>query len=748
MTRQHRQTLATLTRLRDRVAIALCVVGVTVVSAAPGDIVVDDAAVEQRIAELQGVLLQGQLGDGSWPRGVYTTGQTALCVLALKHSGLPNDHPALARGVRYLVNNFEARVYSEGLVACALELVDPQLYRDRVRQSVRYLQSAQNSSGTWSYYRTRSKGDNSNAQFAVLGLAAAERCGFEISETVKKKALRHWLHCQSPRGGWGYRKSDSAYLSMTCAGIASLHLLGRRREVPAETCGTYREDRVFRKALAALYRQMTGTHGLAGSRRSYALYALERVGILLDLKEIAGVDWYRWGAREILSQTPSNVGDVAFDLLFLAKGEAQVAIAKWQWNGDWNNDRGDVRRWVELTGKALDLKLDWIPAKLSSPETPAAKASLIFVNGHSRFTATSMETEVLREFLKRGGALVAEGCCDSRPFIDSFRTYVKDELFSKYRVEFVEIGDAHPICQQTYSLTGADVSAETVRTGCRSRNVVLLRRDVSCALNGEPCEEGEVERAEKLAVNLLQWAMRSKLPRSKLDDVSLVAGKLGGTSDLPLASQKDGQSLARRYQQPFGRLIHRGEWQVDSSLFPTLKAALAPIENAPQCDAEVFVHPQSEDLFDCALLFASGHEDPALTPAELLPLRAYLQRGGTLMATACCGSAAFDRGFRRLLEGVLPNDRLEVIPSTDSVWTRPLAVTERPVQATLAFGRQHGSGYAPLLGVRRDGRWIVLYSPADLCCDLEGDLDETVVAYRKESAIALWINCLHYAFSP
>jgi hypothetical protein len=433
-------------------------------------------------------------------------------------------------------------------------------------------------------------------------------------------------------------------------------------------------------------------------------------------------------------------------LLFLAKGEAQVAIAKWQWEGDWNNDHGDVKNWVALAGKDLDLKLDWIPARMDAQDTPAAKASLIFANGHNRFAATEQDAAFLRKFLANKGTLIAEGCCNSKVFVESFKEFVRTKLYPNLSIKFRPLTRGHAVCQQTYELSPGEISAIEVKTGCQRRRILILERDISCALSGEPCGREESKRAKEVAVNILQWAIRAKLPQGKLAEVRL-AMETSSEEDTE-QHEKAHAGLTRQYRQPFGRLIHRGEWDVDLSFFPTLRAALAAQEETPLFDGEVFVRPSAEDLFSCAVLYVTGHEDPRLRSNECLHLRTYLQNGGCILASACCGAEHFDRGFRRMVKEVLPNDELVEIPPTDSVWKAPYAVRSLPVMATKAYAAKHGQKLAPLYGIRREGRWIVLYSAVDLCCDLEGDLDDETLAYKKETAVPVWANLLHYLFTP
>jgi hypothetical protein len=707
---------------------------------------VSDEAVRKHIDRLVESLIDAQRADGTWDYGGYPVGMTSLAVYALLHAGLPKDHPAVEKGVKAILRRVDGKVYSESLAICALELAGPEAYRNRISNAVRFLSSNQASSGGWSYPGNNRSFDNSNTQFAVLGLAAAERCGVPVAAKVKEKALDHWLRCRSQGGGWGYTMGDQS-LSMTCAGIASLQLLGRDHEKPGSACGDYRYDEVIARGLKALVGEIR-SGGIRGMIPSYTLYALERVGMFLDLKEIDGLDWYRWGASAILSSgSAGNPANQALELLFLAKGEAQVALAKWRWKGDWNNDHRDLKTWTALAGDALGLKLDWVPAALDDPASPAAKASAIFVSGHGAFSATDEETDFARRFLARNGTLIAEACCGKEAFVESFKEYVRG-LFAGSPVQFIPVGAGHPLCSLTHALAPEDIAALEVRTGCRKRRVLILTRDISCPLTEETRSAGEKARAEKVAVNLLEWAIRARAPRGKLDKVSLSAEGDGAERPEDAEGVATPAGASRKLRHPFGRLIHRGEWNADPAFYPTLAAALAAREEVPRFDGEIFVRPGSEDLFACPVLFVSGHGDPLLDKAEWMPLRAYLEAGGTIVASSCCGFEEFDAGFRRLLAKVLPNDRLEEVPAEDELWKAPFPREAIPVNGTKGFAARHGNALAPLLGIRREGRWIVIYSPVDLCCDLEGDLDEDAASYRKATSIPIWADILRTVFTP
>ena len=714
---------------------------------------VTDAAVRERVGQLVDAIIRQQARDGSWTyRNEYSVGATALALLALKNAGVANDHPAIQRGVEFIVDHEDKRTYSEGLVPCALELIDPVRYRPRIVQAVRFLESAQLKGGDWTYVNqeNRANGDHSNTQFAALGLAAAERCGVPLPQRVREKAVEHWRKFQTPEGGWGYNGPQSPMFSMTCAGIASLQLLGEEYSRKRTCCGDTAYDQGLGKGLKWLEAALrSGQRALPGGENSnYALYALERVGILMNVKEFGGTDWYRWGATVLLGQNPNgSLAGQCFALLFLAKGSAPIAIAKWQWDGDWNRQRLDVQHWVEAVGGQLNRRFDWLPSGLGALDAPAAKASLIYVGGRLPFKVNDQEIAFLRAFLDAGGTLVAEAHCESHEFADSFRQTMMQRLYPELNPRWVPLTRRHPVCSSKFPLPVSDVGALELRCECRELRVLFLERGISCALNGDDDSRADRPRAFKVATNLLAWALDRRDASKKLDGERLIAAAPAETltaDQLRRAAAAD----SRRFTQPFGRLKHRGEWTAAATFFPHLADLMKPFDALPAFDGEVYVAPASEDLYQAAVLLVTGYRAPALAEDELLNLRAYVQHGGFVLAAAACSSPDFDEGFRALVRLAFPNDKLEPVPRDDPLWRHLFELAERPAAVTPAYRERFGDGWAPLLGLRREGRWVLVYSPADWVSDIAQGLHESVPGYKREAGFSLIANLLHYAFTP
>jgi len=197
--------------------------------------------------------------------------------------------------------------------------------------------------------------DNSNSQYAALGLRACADSGILLPESTLTRGERWWRTTilidkkveknavasggEGPQG-WGYKKGDDPYNSMTAGGAGCLviydYLLKRDWKKNAKT----------KSAIAWLSNNywMSGPpQGLTPYWYPYYLYAIERVGMLYDTALLGAKDWYLDGARWLLQQqgpngawdgnklypNPSNpTFDTCFAILFLKKATRGLTVSK------------------------------------------------------------------------------------------------------------------------------------------------------------------------------------------------------------------------------------------------------------------------------------------------------------------------------------------------------------------------------------------------------------------------------------
>ena len=288
----------------------------------------DDAdlrvSVKRSIKRAQDYLISQQLPDGSWSKG--RAGANAIVVLALANSGLDARHPAIEKGLKYLRNiELPNNTYDLSLTIMALAAVrDGRRDAGLIFRLAEILEANQKNSGGWHYTASGSTWDNSCTQYALLGLReAAHVAGYKVDRGTWRKARDHWLREQvgsreSVAGaGWTYaagRRNSTG--SMTVAGIGSLAIIDAFLEEDPpdgklDCCGGSDEDEV-QQALEAGIRWMGSRFRVRdnpgdGNWLLYYLYGLERAGRLSGRRFFGDHDWYREGARFIVSaQSPAT----------------------------------------------------------------------------------------------------------------------------------------------------------------------------------------------------------------------------------------------------------------------------------------------------------------------------------------------------------------------------------------------------------------------------------------------------------
>jgi hypothetical protein len=141
----------------------------------------------------------------------------------------------------------------------------------------------------------------------------------------------HFLAARGKDGGWAYpiRNPDHSSTSMTAAGVASLLICLERLEPQGE------ERAALLEAIEGGY---TALGALLEPQKDtlYALYGVERAGVLGSRSTMGGRAWYPPGARRLVEEqgrdgswtgSYSEAVDTAFAILFLKRATVPVAAA-------------------------------------------------------------------------------------------------------------------------------------------------------------------------------------------------------------------------------------------------------------------------------------------------------------------------------------------------------------------------------------------------------------------------------------
>ncbi len=338
----------------------------------------DQSDAQIRAAIRRGVqFLRGhQNGDGHWNYGGHELGITSLVALAILENGVTLDDPAVKNALQYVRTNASqnSMTYDISLAILFLVRVGDPRDRELIHLLGVRLAAGQLSSGGWSYQcplvmqapkssgsvtnsprnnpdaaRRSGRiniapglrpgvGDNSNTQFAVLGIWSAGRAGMDIRATMAEVDKR-FRTSQASSGGWGYSgRGDTD--AMTCAGLMSL-VLAKGHKVLEGQMVNRRPDKDQPEGPGGRPKMDSDPQIDRGIQRVefyanninlgstlYFLWSVERVGVALGGSRIGRVDWYTKGASVLLQAQQADgswrsnrgeLSDTSFALLFLRR---------------------------------------------------------------------------------------------------------------------------------------------------------------------------------------------------------------------------------------------------------------------------------------------------------------------------------------------------------------------------------------------------------------------------------------------
>ncbi len=213
----------------------------------------------------------------------------------------------------------------------------------------------------------------------------------------------------------------------------------------------------------------------SGINLLYYLYGLERVGRLTARRFIPlpvrpgqpdRADWYREGAEFLVRSQDSLSGfwigrgageteplvGTSFALLFLSKGRWPVLLGKLQHapGDDWNHHRQDVgnlthyveSRWKrDMTWQVVDLRLASVEDLLQTPVAYLSGSQSPLPEEPDQLKELAHK---LRDYLDRGGFLLAEADCGGEGFNRGFRDLMQ-AVFPEPEYKLRLLEPEHPI---------------------------------------------------------------------------------------------------------------------------------------------------------------------------------------------------------------------------------------------------------------------------------------------------------------
>jgi hypothetical protein len=728
------------------------------------------------------------LDNGSWeisPGDVqHPGGATSLALLALLTAGESSKSEAIQNGLKYLRTITSTHIYIVALQTMAFAQAGELVDRERIQRNVEQLIQAQQDTG-WSY--TRAGGtDNSNTQYAVLGLHAGIEAGVKVDKEALARLRKYMLSSQIA-GGWSYNRAGTApTMTMTCAGLCNLMITGMDLDIGKQhleggvikDCGKYDENGPVADALRRIGAHFPADIQPGSIQRDlntafpfYCLYGIERTGRLTGRRFFGGHDWYEIGCRYLVAIQKgdswhgggldgSPIVATSFALLFLAKGRTPVLLTKLAYGPQgyegWNNKHNDARHLVDFASRELFKKmpLAWqifdvrggVNAETATERRRLASellpSPILYFNGHGDMRIGDRERDIVKEYVENGGFLLAEACCGEEAFRRQFEKFLEEILPGS---ELRLLPDDHPIWTASgkFLLTpNKPFPLYGVQHGCKWV-AVFSPKPMAYYWEANDTHSPEGRAAFQLAANIFAYATGLEPPRPRLTEMVI--------------PRDDHKERVRRGYLKVGQLRYTpsggGDWR------PAPKAMRNLLSEARKAGLDVLleptpVYPSVESIVNYRFLYMHGRAGFQENAKDLDHLHFNLTSGGLLLADACCGSPAFDAAFRKFMETLWKEEKLklEPIPLSDELFSAEL--NGQPIR-TVRCRRPKADGkgvdpeyrrLAPALeGIKYHDRWVVIYSKYDLGCALERHKSSDCLGHDYDSAVRLGRAALLYA---
>jgi hypothetical protein len=675
----------------------------------------------------------------------FGPGEDALALYALLQCGMAIDDPrlnphdpwmdaALGRLKGAQFGHFQT--YGRSLRATTFAVYNRPQDREALRADVAWLVQA-GAAGSYTYeaMHDRTRYDNSNSQYGLLGVWSGAETGLEIPGAYWAAVQRHWEFTQLRNGQWHYGTSpaETGTPSMACAGLASL-LVAHDYLDPAKFTGQVGRDPfspALRKGLEWLESAdncIDLDPGIPSPYRDlgYNLYGVERVGLASGFKYFGAHDWYRELARQVMAaQLPDGswAGDPRIDtsymLLFLARGRHPIMMNKLRFSGYWANRPHDVANLSRFASHEIERPLNWQVVPLEHDWIDWTDSPILYLASHKPvLSLDDSDVKKIRQFVLAGGLLFTQADGDS-PEFDRFAHALAHRIFPEY--EMADVPSSHPI----YSVmepVKPFVPLKMVSNGVR---ILMLHSPADISKNWERRDTKMGERYFSLGLNLFVYAAGKQDFHNRLDNIYVAPVSLEPVQHVKIA-----------------RLQYAGAWDPE----PYAWTRFANVFHRRTGYALDVTPTAIRDLQPgtTPLAHLTGVYDYTFTPADVESLRNYVAAGGMLLIDPCGGPGGFERSVRDdLLARAFPGAQPQVVAPTDPLLA-PIAQGMQDLSKP-KFRRSAIETLGPHAGnlmELRYGRGHVVFTSLDLTSGLLGTNTWGIIGYAPDYAQSLVQNII------
>ena len=716
-----------------------------------------DEEVDQAIQKLKKFLYDSQdPKTGGWYGAHHTSpndkpqrddwGPTSMAVLALIVAGESPQHPQLAKAIKLLSEVEITGTYALSMRTHLWSYLPQGTFGGALQKDARtMIQSAYTASiggkeypsrfdylvyGAPGFRDTNSRMDNSTTQYGTLALWQASKRGLEINPGFWRDTRQSFLQLQGDDGGWAYNISRNTSETMTCAGLACMHIVQQELYRDQDKPDPQTQESIQRglKFLDNNFGKQGGAHGGNG----YLYYGYERVGLASGRKYFGGQDWFQVIGRKIVSRNAAfgnQIHDAAFCLMFLARGRVPVWINKLEIPGvNWNNRPNDVYFLNRYISEYREHEVNWQVVNIDSDPADWISAPLMWISCDDDIQWTDAQVAKIKQYIDLGGTLIANPEGNSR----SFRNSIEDLGSRLYPdLKFKDMPADHPMANL---LVGEPNQRKgpPVRILSNGARVLIILPEKDWGKKFQADKKPDAEKSE-------EWRCITNIYGVVTD-----RGELTPRLSSPMVQREEHANTGTikvvipEWQDPAGKMPEHDVYRIMRNYMHYETGKQLLVEKMPLSELATA---------DPSLLHMVGVNAIKIEESERTAIQNYLAAGGTILIENLGGTGDFAKSVKEQLGPLFPGDDNTLNARSNKIITG-LDLPEgsknnrRLVYRRLVLERANPEARLLLRGYEKGDRFPVLLSYEDLSLGMLGVRQYGINGYGPDTARDLMINIL------
>ena len=732
---------------------------------------VSPAQIESAIEKAKAYLYKQQNAQGTWeespgpvdkdpqaPSGGQWGGRTAMAVYTLLTIGEKHTDPKLKNAIDLLLTKPMTGVYTLGF-KCQVWLHMPQTpeVKRALQRDARLLMTSAKTTATgllvWDYAPVtppRKAYSLSRAQYAALGLWAANEADIELPIDIWRSIEKTWTQAQTAEGGWNYVvksgnvEQELTTMSLTAAGVATMYIAqdftraemyssprGNAISPPLEKALKWMSDKFAERV--AVNADIPREFKLA------QLYAIERVGLASGLRRFGTSDWYAIGSAWLLANQSasgtfvekgvgpkfSGLPNTCWGTLFLHRGRTPVAFNKLDYTAGvndpktalWNQRPRDIANLTRYISRSTEREIRWQIVGVDDSLAAMLEAPVLYISGDKTFDLKPEAKEKLKAYVEHGGLIVVNPDGGNRAF-----TQAVEKLGTEICApsEFRNLPAEHPIFTNQNSKPANFKTLPALRSisnGVRELIVILPPTD--------PAKAWQLRSPKRFED---QWMLGSNLLSYAVDKSTFYARGFTWLAPSTTMTAKKKVSVAR--------LQYPGRWNPE----PQAMAQLTKFAQLKGIQITASTVKTGDDFGNVDLLYVAGAGKFQLDDATRAKIKAFTDAGKCVMFEAVGGDGEFAASAEAELSKLFGNDAIKLLPPTHAIYGANFKSAFRPFNILTIT-----NPLSPQLrGVESNGKLVALLSREDISAGVLGVPTDGITGYTPASARDLMVGVLNY----